>query len=203
MNATPTKGVRGRPQLPMCGRGKVKIKQTLIRSPMKSKWLIQIVNLEVSLRPKISNKDLQSALLKDCVKPMFLTKSLLNAIRLAIHKEAFGDPDSNVMFAPALANALELAGRDFEIYLHNKSQVMAKCEEMALTQYVLQCRLEGHQLLRKDKIEYVKEWKLDIEDVLAKAGLGNDGSDSMKVVSSLFLSLKQVLNAAPLLQSVF
>ena len=129
---------------------------------------------------------------------MFLTKSLLNATRLAIRKEAFGDPDSNVMFAPALANALELAGHDFEIYLRNKSQVMAKCEEMALTQYVSQCRLEGHKLLRKDKIEYVKEWKLDNEDVLAKAGLGNDGSGSMKFLSGLFLSLKQARNIVPL-----
>jgi len=46
---TPTNtGVRGRPQLPMCGRGKVKVKQPRIRSPLKSKWLIPIVKVEVS-----------------------------------------------------------------------------------------------------------------------------------------------------------
>ena len=187
-------------QLPM--RGKAQVKQTRFRSPLKSKWLIPIVKVEVSLRPNMSNKDLQS-LLKDYVKPMFLTKSLLNTTRLVIRKEAFGDPDSNVMFSPALANALEVAGHDFEIYLRNKSQVMAKCEEMALTQYVSQCRLAGHKLLRKDKIEYVKEWKSDNEDVLVKAGLGNDGHDNLKFVSGLFLSLKQARHTVPLLQSVF
>jgi hypothetical protein len=52
-------------------------------------------------------------------------------------------------------------------------------------------------------IEYVKEWKLENEDMLVKAGLGNDGSNSMKFVSGLFLSLKQARHTVPLLQSAF
>ena len=195
-NATPKQRPRGTP-LPMSSKGNKRV-----RSPLRSKWLIPILRAEVSLRPNMSNKDMQ-ALCKDYVKPMFLTKSLLNSTRLAIRKEAFGDPDTNVMFAPALANSLKVAGHDVEIYLRNKSQVMAKCEEMALTQFVSKCRLEGHKLLRKDKIEYVKEWKLDNEDMLVKAGLGNDGSDTLKFVSGLFLSLKQARHTVPLLQSVF
>ncbi len=52
---------------------KQKVRQ---KSPIKSRWLISIVKAEVSQRPNIPNKELK-ALLKDYVKDIFLTPSLL------------------------------------------------------------------------------------------------------------------------------
>jgi hypothetical protein len=66
-NTTPTNTTRFRgKQLPMSSKGKVKVKQTRVRSPLRSKWLIPILRAEVSLRPNMSNKDMQ-ALCKDYV----------------------------------------------------------------------------------------------------------------------------------------
>ncbi len=42
------------------------MKKVHLKSPMKSRWLIPIVKVEVSLHPNMPNKDLK-ALLKDYV----------------------------------------------------------------------------------------------------------------------------------------
>ena len=148
------------------------------------------------------NKELKS-LLKDYVKDMFLTPALIQSTRMTIRKESFGDPDTNVMFIPALTDALVLSGQDFEVYIRNKSQVMSKCSEIALTQYVDQRRLKGFRVLREEKVQYMKEWKLSNKNMLTSAGLGDDCSDNAKFVSGLFLSIKQARHTVPLLQSVF
>jgi hypothetical protein len=63
-----------------------KQKKVCQKSPIKSRWLIPIVKAEVSQRLNIPNKELK-ALLKDYVKDIFLTPSLLQQTRTAIRKE--------------------------------------------------------------------------------------------------------------------
>jgi hypothetical protein len=70
---------------------------------------LSIVKAEVSLYPNIPNKELK-ALLKDYVKDIFLTASLLQQTRTTIWKEVFGDADTNVMYVPALQRLLQALG---------------------------------------------------------------------------------------------
>jgi hypothetical protein len=109
-----------------------KQKKVRQKSPIKSRWLIPIVKAEVSQRPNIPNKELK-ALLKDYVKDIFLTPSLLQQTRTTIRKEVFGDADTNVMYVRALERLLHNSGHDFEFYVREKDDVLHKCEEIALS----------------------------------------------------------------------
>ncbi len=97
-----------------------------------AKTLIPIVKAKVSLCPNIPNKELK-ALLKDNIKDIFLTASLLQQTRTSIRKEVFGDADTNVMCVPALQRLLQASDYDFELYLREKDDVLRKCEEVALS----------------------------------------------------------------------
>ena len=99
--------------------------------------------------PNISNKELK-ALLKDYVKDIFLTASLLQQTRTTIRKEVFGDADTNVMYVPALQRLLQASGHDFELYLREKDDVLRKCEEIALSQHIALKKVEGTKLKRTE-----------------------------------------------------
>ncbi len=101
-----------------------KQKKVRQKSPIKSRWLIPIVKAEVSLCPNIPDKELK-ALLKDYVKDIFLTASLLQQTRTTIRKEVFGDADTNVVYVPALQRLLQASGHaDFELYLREERRMM-------------------------------------------------------------------------------
>ena len=179
-----------------------KQKKVRLKSPIKSRWLVPIVKAEVSLRPNIPNKELK-ALLKDYVKDMFLTSSLLQQTRTAIRKQVFGDADTNVMYVPALQRLLQASGHDFEFYVREKDDVLRKCEEIALSQHIALKKVEGTKLMRTEKIEYIKQWKHENKVMLEESGISPNASDTLRFVSGVFLSLKQARHTVPLLQSVF
>jgi hypothetical protein len=179
-----------------------KQKKVRQKSPIKSRWLIPIVKAEVSQRPNIPNKELK-ALLKDYVKDIFLTPSLLQQTRTTIRKEVFGDADTNVMYVRALERLLHNSGHDFEFYVREKDDVLHKCEEIALSQHIALKKVEGTKLMRTEKIEYIKQWKHDNKVMLEESGLCHNSSETHRFVSGVFLSLQQARHTVPFLQSVF
>lgn len=137
---------------------------------MKSWCLIPIVKVEVSLHPNMPNIDLK-ALLKDYVKEIFLTPSLLQQMKKAMCMQVFGDVDINVKYVPALERLLKALGHDFEIFLREKDDVLCNCEVIALIQHISLIKSDGNKLQCADKIEYLKQWKSKNNSMLQECGL--------------------------------
>ncbi len=73
---------------------------------------------------------------------------------------------------------------------------MCKYEEIALRQYVALCRLDGIRSLHTDKIQYLKQWKVENK-------VWRGYKRHSEVCQWDVFSLKQARHTVPLLQSVF
>ncbi len=60
---------------------------------------------------------------------------------------------------------------------------------MVLLDYINLMKTDGVKLLKQDKIDFMKEWRKDNQDLLSKAGLGNSPeSEGSKFVRGIFFS---------------
>ncbi len=74
---------------------------------------------------------------------------------------------------------------------------------MVLLEYINLMKDDGVKLLKKDKIDFMQEWRDNNQDLLSKAGLGNGpASEGSKFVSGIF-SLGPAQQSVPHLQCVY
>ena len=88
----------------------VKLKEQ-IKTPIKARWLVQLLKVAVTSRPGMSNKAMID-LLKPDVIDWFLTQSLLQQTRSSICTTAFGDPTENIKYLPGLVKHLQDGNHD-------------------------------------------------------------------------------------------
>jgi hypothetical protein len=177
-------------------------KQTRVKSPIKSKWLVPLVKVPIAEKPNISNKALMQ-LLSPYVVDKFLTNSLLNVTKKYLRNHLFGDPAQNVTYLPQLLLELEKAGHQYEVITESSASVRRKLEEMVLQQHIALEKASGVKLVKQDKIDFIAKWRKDNKAVLLKEGLLESQSDGNTFLDGIFVSLSTAVATVPLLQHVY
>ena len=91
---------------------------------------------------------------------------------------------------PQLIQELCNGGHQFEVLSMTKENLVRRIEEMVLLDYIDLMKADGVKPLKQDKIDFMKEWRKDNQDLLSKAGLGNGPeSEGSKFVSGIFFLL--------------
>jgi hypothetical protein len=87
-----------------------------MKSPIKTKWIVPLVLLVISVTPNLSSKKI-TAILKPYIIDMVLTSTLKQNFFQSIRNQVFGDPDKNVTYVHVLRDLLDTDQHDFGIFL--------------------------------------------------------------------------------------
>ena len=78
-------------------------KRKRLKSPIKSKWIVPLLQAAITETPNLSGKEIV-LILQPYIIDIFLTYPLITKVRNIIRDRVFGDPDTNVTYLPAGAS---------------------------------------------------------------------------------------------------
>ena len=173
-------------------------------TPIRSVILIPIVRDAVAQRPNLSNKDMMQ-LLKLYVKPLFLTRALLQNTRAQARFEIFGNPNDNVKCVQLLQETLSKLGHQVQLLTSPPGDVLFKLEEIIVEEEKAKNRKANVKWSSDDKIAFIDEWKRKHASMLDEHGLGQTLPDGVlnKFVTGILVSVAPAANGVPLLQTVY
>jgi hypothetical protein len=173
-------------------------------TPLRSDILIPIVRDAVAQRPNLSNKDVMQ-LLKLYVKPLFLTRALLQNTRAKARFEIFGNPDANVKCVHLLKETLSELGHQVQLLTSTPGDVLFKLQEIILEEEKAKNRKANVKWSSDDKISFIDEWKRKHASMLDEHGLGETLPDGVltKFVTGILVSVAPATATVPLLQKVY
>jgi hypothetical protein len=173
-------------------------------TPLRSAILVPIVRDAVAQRPNLSNKDMMQ-LLKLYVKPLFLTRALLQNTRTNARFEIFGNPEDNVKCVHLLKETLSQLGHQVEILTSPPGDVLFQLMEIIVEEEKAKNRKAKVKWSSDDKISFIEEWKRKHASMLDEHGLGQTLPDGVlnKFVTGILVSVAPASNGVPLLQTVY
>ena len=173
-------------------------------TPIRSVILIPIVRDAVAQRPNLSNKDMMQ-LLKLYVKPLFLTRALLQNTRAQARFEIFGNPNDNVKCVHLLKETLSKLGHQVQLLTSPPRDVLFKLQEIIVEEEKAKNRKANVKWSSDDKIAFIDEWKRKHASMLDEHGLGQTLPDGVlnKFVTGILVSVAPAANGVPLLQTVY
>jgi len=173
-------------------------------TPIRSVILIPIVRDAVAQRPNLSNKDTMQ-LLKLYVKPLFLTRALLQNTRAQARFEIFGNPNDNVKCVHLLKETLSKLGHQVQLLTSPPRDVLFKLQEIIVEEEKAKNRKANVKWSSDDKIAFIDEWKRKHASMLDEHGLGQNLPDGVlnKFVTGILVSVAPAANGVPLLQTVY
>ena len=101
----------------------------MMRSPIKSRWIVPLIKEHIAERPNMSNIECRQ-LLNLYVRDVFLTKQILQSARSSAKFELFGDPVENAHYTRAMLREATARGHNVMSISKTSSEVMAMLESM-------------------------------------------------------------------------
>ena len=183
-----------------------KRKKAALRTPMKHRWIVPLIEDRMRERPNLSNNECKH-LLRQYVRADFATKAILQHGKLMCRFKLFGNPDDNATYIPAMLNEMMVRGHKVKTITKTPSEVMTMLEKI-----VVQEEADRQLALTKPapmtarmKKQYVIDWKEANQAMLQQGGLGIQmiGEPTPKFCAGVFFSMSYSQAVVPHLQDVF
>ncbi len=119
-----------------------KVKAVCQRTPIKSRWIVNLLLNEIAEKPNMSNAEMKHVVFM-YVKEKFITSSLLQNARTMARDEIFGDPATNVFFANDLVKKMKECGVDVKVLMKDWQQVLQMLECVVLSDHMRKNKAKG------------------------------------------------------------
>ena len=127
-------------------------KQSVLQTPIKSKWVVPFITKAIAENPTISYKMMRE-LMKPYANDYALTGSILQNARDAVKEQLFGSPDYNVLYAKGVAEQLLKLDHEVEFTYSDHRKTLKKALAMVLSE-------EAERRLKKKKESMDKQKQL-------------------------------------------
>jgi hypothetical protein len=108
-----------------------KRKKAALRTPMKHRWIVPLIEDRMRERPNLSNNECKH-LLRQYVRADFATKAILQHGKLMCRFKLFGNPDDNATYIPAMLNEMMVRGHKVKTITKTPSEVMTMLEKIVV-----------------------------------------------------------------------
>ncbi len=126
-------------------------------------------------------------ILKPYINKYVLTNNVLQEARDTAKGDLFGDPDKNVTYAYAIANAIQQMGHTIEVVFTDQHKTMKTVNAIVLKEEIDRKKAAKLDMSRDEKVEYVNNWKKDNDAFLCDA-FGFEDSPQFKFLTGIFIS---------------
>ncbi len=145
-----------------------------LRPPFKSKWASHVLRNAVEDTPGLTYQ-LMREILKPYINKYVLTINVLQEAHDTAKGDLFGDPDKNVKYAYAIANAIQQMGHTVEVVFTNQRTTMKTVNAIVLKEELDRKKAAKVDMSRDEIVEYVNNWKKDNDTFLCDAFGFEDG----------------------------
>ncbi len=171
-----------------------------LQPPFKSKWVGHVVWNAVEDTPGLTHQ-MMCKILKPYIKDYVLTNNILQETCDTAKGDLFGDPDKNITYAYAIANAIQQMGHTVEVVFTNQRTTMKTVNAIVLKEEMDRKKAAKLDMSRDEKVKYVNNWKNDNDTFLCDASGFEDGPQ-FKVLTGIFISPSTTKEQFPFLQEV-
>jgi hypothetical protein len=140
-------------------------------------------------------------ILKPYINKYVLTNNVLQEARDTAKGDLFGDPDKNVTYAYAIANAIQQMGHTIEVVFTDQHKTMKTVNAIVLKEEIDRKKAAKLDMSRDEKVEYVNNWKKDNDAFLCDA-FGFEDGPQFKFLTGIFISPSTSKEQFPFLQEV-
>ncbi len=142
-------------------------------------------------------------MMHEILKPYFnayvLTNNVLQEARDSAKGDQFGDPDDNVRYAYAIANAIKQMGHTGNLILFtNQHNTMQTVKAILLKEEMDKNKAAKLSMTRQETVDYVNNWKKDNDTFLCEAFGLKDGPQ-FQFLTGIFISPSTFKKQAPFL----
>jgi hypothetical protein len=145
-------------------------------------------------------------MMREILKPYIIKYVLTNNVLQDAHDTAkgdlFGDPDKNVKYACAIANAIQQMGHTVEVFFTNQCTTMKTVNAIVLKEEMDRKKATKLDMSRDEKVEYVNNWKKDNDDAFLCDAFGYEDCPQFKVLAGIVISPSTSKEQFPFLQEV-
>jgi hypothetical protein len=106
---------------------------------------------------------------KPYINEYVLTNNILQEAHDTAKGDLFGDPDKNVTYTYAIANAIQQMGHTVEVVFTNRRTTMKTVNAIVLKEEIDRKKAAKLDMSRDEKVEYVNNWKNDYDAFLCDA----------------------------------
>jgi hypothetical protein len=126
-------------------------------------------------------------ILKPYINKYVLTNNILQEACDTAKGDLFGDPEKNVKYACAIANAIQQMGHTIEVVFTNQHTTMKTVNAIVLKEEMDRKKAAKLDMSRDEKAEYVNNWKKDNDAFLCDA-FGFEDGPQFKFLTGIFIS---------------
>jgi hypothetical protein len=171
-----------------------------LQPPFKSKWVGNVLWNAVVDTPGLTYQMMRK-ILKPYINEYVLTNNVLQEAHDTAKGDLFGDPDKNVKYAYAIANAIQQMGHSVEVVFTNRHTTMKTVNAIVLKEEMDRKKATKLDMSRDEKVEYVNNWKKDNDTFLCDA-FGFENGPQFKFLMGIFISPSTSKEQFPFLQEV-
>jgi hypothetical protein len=157
-----------------------------LRLPFKSKWVGHVLQNAVEDTPGLTYQ-MMCKIFKPYINEYVLTNNVLLEARDTAKGDIFGDPDKNVKYAYAIANAIQQMGYTLEVVFTNQRTTMKTVNAIVLKEEMDRKEAAKLDMYRDEKVEYVNNWKKDNDAFLCDA-FGLEDGPQFKFLMGIFIT---------------
>ncbi len=177
----------------------VNTKQVL-RTPLKSKWLVPFITKAVEENPTMPYKTMRE-LLKAVANDYALTDSVLQEARDSAKEQLFGSPDNNILYAKGVSAELLRLGHEVEFTYSDRRATLKKTMAMVLSEEVERRLKEKESMDKPQQKQFIKQWKVDNE-VKINTVFGMEDGPQYSFLTGMLFATSSSKHMVPLLQDV-
>ncbi len=170
-----------------------------LQLPFKSKWVGHVLRNAVEDTPGLTDQMMRE-ILKPYINQYVLTNNVLQEAYDTAKGDLFGDPDRNVKYAYAIANAIQQMGHTVGVVITNQRTTM-KVNAIVLKEEMDRKKAAKLDMSRDEKVEYVNNWK-KVNDAFLCDTFGFEDGPQFKFLTGIFISPSTSKEQFPFLQEV-
>jgi hypothetical protein len=140
-------------------------------------------------------------ILKPYMNEYVLTNNVLQEAYDTAKGDLVGDPDENIKYAYAIANAIKQMGHSVGVVFTGQHTPMRTVNAIVLKEEIDRKKAAKLDMSRDEKVEYVNMWKKDNDAFLCDA-FGFEDGPQFKFLTRIFMSPSTSKEQFPFLQEV-
>ncbi len=140
-------------------------------------------------------------ILKPYINMYVLTNNILQEACDTAKGDLFVDPDKNVTYTYAIANAIQQMSHTVEVVFTNRRTTMKTVNAIVLKEEMDRKKAAKLDMSRDEKVKYVNNWKKDNDAFLCDA-FGFEDGPQLKFLMGIFISPSTTKEQFPFLQEV-
>ncbi len=171
-----------------------------LKPPFKYRWVSHVLRNAVEDTPGLMYQ-MMHKILKPYINKYVLRNNVLQEARDTAKGDLCGDPDKNVKYAYAIANAIQQMGHTIEVVFTNQRTTMKTVNAIVLKEEMDRKKAAKLDMFRDERVEYVNNWKKDNDAFLCDA-FGFEDGPQFKFLTGIFISPSTSKEQFPFLQEV-